>query len=65
MNRMIVCAGSFAVYEGPRFNHDHCASSSAGLLSNPTLIRNYTQVSVAPVDYVAGLSSDIAEIMKK
>jgi hypothetical protein len=65
MNRMIVSARSFAAYEGPRFDYDYCASSSAGLLSNPTLIRNYAQVSVAPFDYIARLSSNIAEIMKR
>ena len=62
---MIVSARSFAAYEGPRFDYDYCASSSAGLLSNPTLIRNYAQVSVAPFDYIARLSSNIAEIMKR
>ena len=62
---MIISAGGFAVYERPRFNYDHCASSSAGLLSNPALIRNYAQASVAPFDYIARLSSNIAEIMKR
>jgi hypothetical protein len=65
MNRMIVSAGSFAVYEGPRFNNDHCTSGSAGLLSNASLIRNYAKASVAPFDYIARLSFNIAEIMKR
>jgi hypothetical protein len=65
MNRMIVSAGSFAVYEGPRFNNDHCTSGSAGLLSNASLSRNYLQASVAPFDYIARLSFNIAEIMKR